>query len=94
MLSDVNFVTISEAPFWEDGIGSLEKDKDNSNIKKVSPTEVRYERSPPIGKMYLVEMLVKVGATKFSCGTGSMGPDSQKAADEVAAICKSVRKKK
>src|SRR5262245_16885012 len=92
-LSDTNFITIEEAPYWEDGVASLGKDKDNSNIQKISATEVRYERNPPIGKMYLVEMLVKIGKAKYSCGTGMTGPSSKEEADLVESICKSIKKK-
>lgn len=92
-LSDDNFASISEAGFWEDGVAGLAQDKDNSNIKKVSATEVRYERNPPIGKMWMVDVLVKTGDTKWSCGTGMTGPDSAEKADQVAAVCKSIKKK-
>lgn len=92
-LSDTDFITLDEAPFWDDGIAALEKDKDNSNIKKVSATEVRYERNPPIGKMFLVETLIKVGKAKWSCGTGLTGPSSAAVADQIATICKSIKKK-
>jgi hypothetical protein len=93
VLSDTNFVSISEAAYWEDGVAGLAQDKDNSNIKKVSDTKVRYERNPPIGKMWMVDTLVKIGDTKWSCGTGMTGPDSAEKADQIAAVCKSIKKK-
>lgn len=94
VLSDTDFVDISEAAYWEDGIKTLDQDKDNQNIKKVSPTEVRYERTPPLGKSWLVDTLVKVGKDKWSCGTGMTGTfHSEAMADRIATICKSIRKK-
>ena len=94
VLSDTDFIDISEAPYWEDGIKSLDKDKDNQNIKKVSDTEVRYERTPPLGKSWLVDILVKVGKEKWSCGTGMTGTfHSAAMADRIATVCKSIRKK-
>lgn len=94
ILSDTDFVSITEAPGWEDGVKALDKDKDNQNIKKVSETEVRYERTPPLGKSWLVETLVKVGKDKWSCGTGATGTfHSEAMADRIATICKSIRKK-
>jgi hypothetical protein len=94
VLSDTDFVDISEEPYWEDGIKQLDKDKDNQNIKKVSDTEYRYERTPPLGKSWLVDTLVKVGKEKWSCGTGMTGTfHSEAMADRIATICKSIRKK-
>ena len=94
VLSDTDFVSISEAPYWEDGVKTLDKDKDNQNIKKVSDTEYRYERTPPLGKSWLVDMLVKVGKDKYSCGTGMTGTfHSEAMADRISTICKSIRKK-
>ena len=94
VLSDTDFVDISEAPYWEDGIKALNSDKDNQNIQKVSDTEVRYERTPPLGKSWLVDILVKVGKEKWSCGTGMTGTfHSAAMADRIATICKSIRKK-
>jgi hypothetical protein len=94
VLSDTDFVDVSEAPYWEDGVKGLDKDKDNQNIKKVSETEVRYERTPPLGKSWLVDTLVKVGKDKYSCGTGMTGTfHSEAMADRIATICKSIRKK-
>src|SRR5688500_8895136 len=51
-LSDEDFVSISEAEYWEDGNKTLGSDKDNQNIKKVSDTEYRWERTPPLGKSW------------------------------------------
>ncbi len=94
VLSDTDFVALDEAPYWEDGIKALDQDKDNQNIKKVSATEVRYERTPPLGKSWLVDILVKVGKEKWGCGTGMTGTFTSEAmADRIATICKSIRKK-
>jgi hypothetical protein len=94
VLSDTDFVSIGEAPYWEDSVKGLDKDKDNQNIKKVSDTEYRYERTPPLGKSWLVDMLVKVGKDKYSCGTGMTGTfHSEAMADRISTICKSIRKK-
>ena len=93
-LSDEDFVALSEAEFWEDGVKSLETDKDNQNIKKVSDTEIRWERTPPLGKSWLVDVLVMVGKEKWSCGTGITGTfHSEAMADRIATICKSIKKK-
>ena len=94
VLSDTDYVDIMEAPGWEDSIKTLDKDKDNQNIKKVSATEVRYERTPPLGKSWLVDVLVKVGKENWGCGTGMTGTfHSEAMADRIATICKSIRKK-
>jgi len=94
VLSDTDFITIEEAPYWEDAVKGLDKDKDNQNIKKVSDTEYRYERTPPLGKSWLVDMLVKIGKEKWSCGTGMTGTfHSEAMADRISTICKSIRKK-
>ena len=94
VLSDTDFVSIEEAPGWDDAMKGLDKDKDNQNIKKVSDTEYRYERTPPLGKSWLVDMMVKIGKDKYSCGTGMTGTfHSEAMADRISAICKSIRKK-
>ncbi len=97
VLSDVDSVSIGEAEFWEDGVKTLATDKDNSNIKQVSATEVRYERNPPLGKAWNVDTLIKVGKggkAKYSCGTMMGGTFTSEAmAEQIATICKSVRKK-
>jgi hypothetical protein len=94
VLSDTDFVAIEEAPYWEDGVKGLDKDKDNQNIKKVSDTEYRYERTPPLGKSWLVDTLVKIGKDKYGCGTGMTGTfHSEAMADRISTICKSIRKK-
>jgi hypothetical protein len=93
-LSEEDFVSVGEAPYWEDSIKTLPDDKDNKNIKKVSDTEVRYERTPPLGKSWLVDILIKVGKDKYSCGTGMTGTfTSELMADRIATICKSIKKK-
>lgn len=93
-LSDTDFVSISEAPYWEDGVKSLATDKDNKNIKNVSATEVTYERTPPLGIAWAVDMLVVVNKSKFSCTTGDPGTFTSAAMrDAIADICKSIKKK-
>jgi hypothetical protein len=93
-LSDTDYVAIGEAPYWEDAVKSLSSDKDNKNIRKVSDTEVRYERTPPLGTAYAVDILVSVGGTKWSCTAGDPGTFSGAAmADQIATICKSIKKK-
>jgi hypothetical protein len=94
VLSDTDFVSLDEAPYWEDSVKGLDKDKDNQNIKKVSDTEYRWERTPPLGKSWLVDTLVKVGKDKWSCGTGMTGTfHSEAMADRISTICKSIHKK-
>lgn len=93
-LSDVDYVSVGEAPYWEDAVAGLSKDPDNKNIKKVSDTEYRYERTPPLGTAWAVDMLIKVGKDKFSCTAGDPGTFTSDAMrDQISAICKSIRKK-
>jgi hypothetical protein len=93
-LDDKDFVSIGEAPYWEDAVGGLSKDPDNKNIKKVSDTEYQYERTPPLGTAYSVDVLVKIGKTKWSCNAGDPGTFTSDARrQEIAAICKSIHKK-
>lgn len=94
VLSETESITIGEAPFWEDSIKTLPTDKDNSNIKQVSATEVRYERNPPLGKAWNVDILIKIGKEKWSCGTLMGGTFKSAAmADQIAATCNSIKKK-
>lgn len=94
VLSDTDFITIEEAGGWDDAMKGLDKDKDNQNIKKVSETEYRWERTPPLGKSWLVDMMVMIGKDKYSCGTGITGTfHSEAMADRISTICKSIRKK-
>jgi len=96
VLSEEDFITLSEAEGWNDAINekSLASDKDNQNIKKVSDTEYRWERTAPLGKSWLVDTLVMVGKEKWSCGTGITGTFTSEAmADRIATICKSIKKK-
>lgn len=94
VLSDTDFVAIGEAPYWEDAIAGLSKDPDNKNIRKISDTEVRYERTPPLGTAHAVDILVSVGGAKWSCTAGDPGTFSGAAmADQIATICKSIKKK-
>ena len=93
-LSDEDFISISEAQYWEDGVKTLADDKDNKDIKKVSDTEYRWVRTPPLGKSWLVDTLVMIGKEKWSCGTGMTGTfHSEAMADRIATICKSIKKK-
>jgi hypothetical protein len=88
-----DFLDFSMAGGWEDAVKGLGSDKLNENIKKVSDTEYRWERVPPIGRMYMVDVLVKVGAAKWSCNTGLTGPLKIETADLISKMCNSVKKK-
>jgi hypothetical protein len=93
-LSETDYVSISTAPYWEDGVASTEKDPANKNIKKISATEVQYESNPPLGTAWAVDVLVKIGGEKYSCSTGLVGTFTSAAMrDQIAAICKSIHKK-
>jgi hypothetical protein len=93
-LSDVDYVSISAAEYWEDGVAGLSKDKDNKNITKVSATEYRYERTPPLGTAWAVDVLVKTAGAKWSCSAGDPGTFTSAAMrDQIAAICNSIHKK-
>jgi hypothetical protein len=94
VLSDTDYVSVGEAPYWEDAVGGLAKDPDNKNIQKVSATEYRYERTPPLGTAWAVDILVKVGDAKFSCTAGEPGTFTSAAMrEQIANICKSIHKK-
>ena len=93
-LSDTDFVSISEAPYWEDGVASLAKDPDNKKIEKIGDNTVKYERTPPLGTAWAVDVLVKLGKDKFSCTAGDPGTFTSAAMrDSIEAICKSIKKK-
>lgn len=88
------FLELSPAPGWQDSIKALADDKLNGNIKKVSETEYRWERTPPIGKMFMVDVLIKVGDANWSCSTGLVGPLAIETADTIEKMCTSITKKK
>ncbi len=90
---EYDFLDFSMAGGWEDAVKGLGNDKLNENIKKVSDTEYRWERVPPIGRMYMVDVLVKIGAAKWSCTTGLTGPDKVETADMISKMCNSIKKK-
>ena len=90
---EYDFLDFSVAGGWEDAVKGLGNDKLNENIKKVSDTEYRWERVPPIGRMYMVDVLVKIGAAKWSCTTGLTGPDKIETADLISKMCNSIKKK-
>lgn len=94
IIDDKDFVAITEAPGWDDAVKSLSTDKDNKNIKMVSPTEVTYERTPPLGTAWDVDVKIKLGKDQWSCATGDPGTFTSAAMrDEIGEICKSIHKK-
>jgi hypothetical protein len=94
VIDDKDFVSLTEAPGWDDAVKSLNTDKDNKNIKMVSPTEVTYERTPPLGTAWDVDVKIKLGKAQWSCATGDPGTFTSAAMrDEIAEICKSIHKK-
>jgi hypothetical protein len=90
---EYDFLDLSISPGWDDAVKGLGNDKLNENIKKVSDTEYRWERVPPIGRMFMVDVLVKVGDVKWSCTTGFTGPAKVETADLISTMCKSIKKK-
>ncbi len=90
-VSDTDYIAVSEAPYFEDGVKSLAGDADNKNVQNISPGEVRYERNPPIGKQWCFDYLVKLGESKWSCNAQTF--TSAAMADQLLAVCKSIRKK-
>lgn len=90
-LSDVDFISLGEAPFYDDGVKGLAGDKDNSNIKIVSPTEARWERNPPLGKQWNYDIKIDIGGKAWSCNGGTFTDAAM--ADKQVAICKSIKKK-
>jgi|GEM_PF-3599529 len=90
-ISDTDYVSVSEAEFWGDGVKSLATDPDNTEIKNVSDTEVRYMRNPPLGKQWNFDLKLDIGGKTFSCG-GNTFTDAAMA-DKLVAICKSIKKK-
>jgi hypothetical protein len=90
-LSETDYLKLSEAPFFEDGVGSLEKDKDNKNIAKVSTAEVTYERTPPLGKQWCFDMLYVKEKEKWSCSAETF--TSAEMSKQLRDVCKSIKKK-
>lgn len=90
-ISDEDFLSVSEAPYYADGVKGLAGDKDNSNIQIVSDTEARWERNPPLGKQWNFDIKIDVGGAAYSCNGGSF--TSAAVADKLVAICKSMKKK-
>ncbi len=90
-VTEEDYLKVSEAPGFADSVASLDKDKDNSNIKKVSATEVTYERNPPMGKQWCFDTMFTVGKDKWSCAAETT--TSAEASKQMLAICKSIKKK-
>ncbi len=60
----------------------------------VSPTQVTYERTLPLGTAWAVDVKIAVGKATWSCATGDPGTFTSAAMrDEIADICKSIHKK-
>lgn len=90
-ISDTDYVSVSEAEFWADGVKTLPTDPDNSDIKNVSDTEVRWMRNPPLGKQWNFDTKLDVGGKAYSCN-GNTFTDAAMS-DKLVAICKSIKKK-
>ncbi len=90
-ISDVDFLSVGEAPGYADAVKGLANDKDNSNIKIVSDTEARWERNPPLGKEWAFDVKIDIGGKPWSC-SGSTFTDAAMA-DKLVGICKSIKKK-
>lgn len=89
-ITDTDFLSVGEAPYYADAIAGLAKDKDNSNIQKLSDSEARWERNPPLGKEYNFD--IKLTAVKdWDCSGSTF--TSPAMADKLVAICKSIKKK-
>lgn len=91
IVSDVDFLSIGEAPGYADAVKGLAGDKDNSNIKVVSETEARWERNPPLGKQWNFDIKLDIGGKPWSCGGGTFTDAAM--ADKLVTICKSIKKK-
>jgi hypothetical protein len=91
ILSDVDFLSMGEAPGYADAVKGLAGDKDNSNIQIVSDTEARWERNPPLGKQWNFDIKVDIGGKPWSCNGGTFTDAAM--ADKLVAICKSIKKK-
>lgn len=93
ILNDFEFVAVSDAPYWEDGVKGILSDKTLQNVQRKSPTDVRWEATPPIGKTWYIDTLVKVGKKPYSCGNQIGTTSGPAMVDAFAAICSSIRKK-
>ena len=88
------YIQVGMAPYWEDGIASLSKDKDNQNIVLDKGVMARWERVAPLGRSWLVDMLVKIDDKKYSCNNGLVGTfTSKEMADLAETMCKTLKKK-
>lgn len=91
IISDTDFVSVSEAPGYADAVKSLGTDPDNSEIKVVSDTEARWMRNPPLGKQWNFDVKVDVGGAPYSCSGGTFTDAAM--ADTLVNVCKSIKKK-
>ncbi|MBK6922157.1 MAG: hypothetical protein IPH07_32495 [Deltaproteobacteria bacterium] len=91
IISDVDFVSMGEAPGYADAIKSLASDKDNSNINVVSETEARWERNPPLGKQWNFDIKLDIGGKPWSCNGGTFTDAAM--GDALVNVCKSIKKK-
>jgi hypothetical protein len=90
-VSDSDYLSIGEAPGYDDAMKGLADDKDNSNIKRVSATEVRWERNPPLGKEWNFDVKLAGIDGDWDCSGSTF--TSAAMADSLVEICKSIRKK-
>jgi hypothetical protein len=90
-VTESDYLKVSEAPGFADAVAGLDKDKDNSKIVKVSPSEVTYERNPPMGKQWCFDTMFVLGKEKWSCAAETT--TSAEASKQMLAICKSIKKK-
>ena len=88
------YISVGLAPYWEDSIAGLSKDKDNQNIVITKGVMARYERVAPLGRSWLVDVFAKIGDKSYSCNNGMVGTFTSKAmADLAETMCKSLKKK-
>ena len=90
-VTDSDYLKVSEAPGFSDAVAGLGKDPDNKNIVKVSPTEVTYERNPPMGQQWCFDTMFMLGKEKWSCAAETF--TSGAASKQMLDICKSIKKK-
>ena len=90
-VSETDFLSIGEAPFYDDAMKGLADDKDNKNIKRVSATETRWERNPPLGKEWNFDVKLTGVDGDWDCSGSTF--TSAAMADALVEICKSIRKK-
>ncbi len=88
------YVTVGLAPYWEDSVAGLSKDKDNQNIVITKGVMARWERVAPLGRSWLVDVFAKIGDNSFSCNNGMVGTfTSKEMADLAETMCKTLKKK-